>query len=89
MFRNISLGQYIPVDSFLHQLDPRSKVLATLFFILAIFTASFPLELGLVYLVAFFLLLISQVHITEFWPTFKPFLIIILITVIFQLLFIR
>ncbi len=88
MFRNISLGQYIPVDSFLHQLDPRSKVLATLFFILAIFTASFSLELALVYLVAFILLILSRMHIIEFWPTFKPFLIIILITVIFQLLFI-
>lgn len=88
MFNNISLGQYIPVDSPLHQLDPRSKVLATLFFILAIFAASFPLELALVYLIAFFLLFLSRLHIIEFWPTFKPFLIIILITVIFQLLFI-
>jgi len=49
MFRNISLGQYIPDDSLLHRLDPRSKVLATLFFILAIFAASSPLELALVY----------------------------------------
>lgn len=88
MFRNISLGQYIPVDSFLHQLDPRSKVLATLFFILAIFAASFPLELALVYLIAFILLFLSRLHIIEFWPAFKPFLIIILITVIIQMLFI-
>jgi energy-coupling factor transport system permease protein len=88
MFRNISLGQYIPVDSFLHQLDPRSKILATLFFILAIFAASFPLELTLLYLIAFMLLFLSRLHIIEFWPTFKPFLIIILITVVIQLLFI-
>jgi energy-coupling factor transport system permease protein len=88
MFRNISLGQYIPDDSLLHRLDPRSKVLATLFFILAIFAASSPLELALVYLVAFVLFLLSSLPINEFWPTFKPFFIIILITVIFQLLFI-
>jgi len=88
MFRNISLGQYIPVDSFLHRLDPRSKVLATLFFILAIFAASFPLELALVYLIALILLLLCRLPIIEFWPAFKPFLVIILITVIFQLLFI-
>ena len=88
MFRNISLGQYIPVDSFLHQLDPRSKVLATLIFILAIFNAAFSLELVLVYLIALLLLFLSRLPIIEFWPAFKPFLLIILITVFFQLLFI-
>ncbi len=88
MFRNISLGQYIPVDSLLHQLDPRSKILAALFFILAVFAASFSLELVMVYFIAFFLLLLSGLHINEFWLAFKPFLIIILITVIIQLLFI-
>lgn len=88
MFRNIGLGQYIPVDSFLHQLDPRSKVLATLIFILAIFAATFPLGVALVYLIALLLLFLSRLQVIEFWPTFKPFLIIILITVFFQLLFI-
>jgi len=88
MYRNISLGQYIPVASLLHQLDPRSKVLAALLFILAVFTASFPLELVLVYFAAFFLFLLSRLHINEFQSAFKPFLIIILITVIIQLLFI-
>jgi len=88
MFRNISLGQYIPVDSILQRMDPRSKVLATLFFILAIFAASFPMELALVYLIAFALLFLSSLPVNEFWPAFKPFLVIILITVIFQLLFI-
>lgn len=87
MFRNISLGQYIPVDSFLHGLDPRSKVLATLFFILTIFAASFP-ELALVYLIALLLLYLSRLPIIEFWSTFRSFLIILLITATLQLLFI-
>lgn len=88
MFRNISLGQYIPISSPLHQLDPRSKVLGTLFFILAIFAAPFPLGVIFLYLAAAILLFLSCLHIIDFWPAFKPFVIIILITVIFQLIFI-
>ena len=88
MFRNISLGQYIPTSSLLHQLDPRSKVLGALFFILAIFVAPFPLGLVFLYLVTAILLFVSHLRIMDFWPAFKPFLIIILITVIFQLIFI-
>lgn len=88
MFKNISLGQYLPADSRLHRLDPRSKTLAGLVFILAIFAASFPGEMLLLYLAAGLLLYLSRLRIIDFWPAFKPFLIIILITVVFQLLLI-
>lgn len=88
MFKNISLGQYLPAESVLHKLDPRSKTLAGLFFIMAIFAASFPLELFVLYLAGGLLLFLSRLKIVDFWPAFKPFLIIILITVVFQLLFI-
>lgn len=88
MFRNISLGQYLPADSVLHRLDPRTKTVAGLFFILAIFAASFPLELLFLYLAGCLLLFLSQLRIIDFWPTFKAFLIIIVITVVLQLLFI-
>ena len=36
MLNNITLGQYFPGTSFVHKLDPRTKLLATLLFIVAI-----------------------------------------------------
>ena len=30
LFRGLALGQYLPVDSVVHRLDPRTKILATL-----------------------------------------------------------
>ena len=39
MLNNITLGQYFPGTSFVHKLDPRTKLLATLLFIVAIFVA--------------------------------------------------
>ena len=33
MFREITLGQYYPVDSVVHRLDPRTKLFGTMVFI--------------------------------------------------------
>ena len=37
MLREITLGQYYPVDSVIHRLDPRTKLFGTLVFILSLF----------------------------------------------------
>ena len=37
MLTNITLGQYYPVDSPIHRLDPRVKLLLTLALIVAVF----------------------------------------------------
>ena len=39
MLTDITLGQYFPGTSFLHKLDPRIKIVATMIFIIAIFFA--------------------------------------------------
>ena len=36
MIRDITIGQYYPVDSPIHRLDPRVKLLGTLLFILSL-----------------------------------------------------
>ncbi|HHY36866.1 MAG TPA: energy-coupling factor transporter transmembrane protein EcfT [Firmicutes bacterium] len=37
MLKDITIGQYIPGDSIIHRLDPRTKILAAIIFILALF----------------------------------------------------
>jgi energy-coupling factor transport system permease protein len=39
MLTDLTLGQYYPGNSFLHQMDPRAKILCTMIFIVAIFLA--------------------------------------------------
>lgn len=36
MLREITLGQYYPVDSFIHRLDPRVKLDGTFLFLIAL-----------------------------------------------------
>lgn len=38
MLRDITLGQYYPADSVIHKLDPRTKLFATLLFIISVFS---------------------------------------------------
>lgn len=47
MLTDITLGQYFPGNSFIHKLDPRTKLLATLIYIIAIFFAVTPLAYGI------------------------------------------
>ena len=35
--KDITLGQYFPGNSFVHRLDPRSKILAVVMYIIALF----------------------------------------------------
>ena len=44
MLTDITLGQYYPGESFIHQMDPRTKIVCTMIFIAAIFLASSPLS---------------------------------------------
>ena len=37
MIRDITIGQYYPVDSVIHRLDPRVKLLGTLLYIISLF----------------------------------------------------
>ena len=39
MIRDITLGQYYPVDSIIHRLDPRTKLFGTMVFIVSLFMA--------------------------------------------------
>ncbi len=37
MLKDITIGQYIPGDSFVHKLDPRTKILISFIFIASLF----------------------------------------------------
>lgn len=37
MIRDITLGQYYPGNSWIHRLDPRIKIMATILYVVALF----------------------------------------------------
>ena len=50
MLRDITLGQYYPVDSVLHRMDPRTKLFGTLVYIVTLFIADSIWALSLIHI---------------------------------------
>lgn len=87
MKQKLIIGRYMPYDSFVHRLDPRAKLLATIFYIILIFFANnwqTYLVLSLVVLLGIFL---SKVPMEYFIKGVRPMLVLFLFTATLQILF--
>lgn len=86
MIRDITLGQYYPVDSALHRLDPRTKFIGTLVFIVSIFV--FQSALGYVIATIFLasMIFLSKVPVKFMFKGLKAVFFILLITVVFNMI---
>ena len=86
MIRDITIGQYYPAKSVLHRLDPRTKFLGTLGFLISVFL--FHTFLGYavatVFLVA--MIAISKVPVKFMFKGLKAIVMILLITVEFNII---
>ena len=85
MIRDITIGQYYAADSIIHRLDPRVKLAGTMLYIISLFTADGPI----CYLLAVFALA-AVIHLSTVPFKFmarglKSIVIILLITVSFNL----
>lgn len=82
MLSEMMLGQFFPGDSFVHHLDPRTKLIATLIYIVAIFLAQTPLTYGILIGFAFLVVLLSRLPILMVLKSLKPVWFIVVITLL-------
>ena len=85
MLREITIGQYYPVSSPIHRLDPRTKLLGTLLYIISIFVADNLWGYILAGVMIASLIAAARIPIGYMLKGMKPILIILLFTVIFNL----
>ena len=85
MLRDITLGQYYPVDSILHRLDPRVKLMGTLVFIISLFL--FENFIGYIIATVFLvsIIVLSKVPASFMFRGLKAIVVLLLITVIINL----
>lgn len=69
---NLILGKYIPLDSFMHKLDPRAKILALFMIITAIFIDAKWLGYGILFSVLFLALKLSKLKFKYVLKALKP-----------------
>ncbi|CAM4041681.1 energy-coupling factor transporter transmembrane component T family protein [Catellicoccus marimammalium] len=81
------LGRYVPGNSFMHRLDPRVKLLASIYFIILIFLCNNVWTYGVMFLVVALGITLSKIKWSTFFKGLKPVIGLILFTVLLQLLF--
>jgi len=87
MINNVTLGQYIPGNSILHRLDPRTKIFWTILLMAATFLIESWAEYLMMGLFTLMLLLISGVPLRQSVKGVKPLLFILIITAILNIFF--
>ena len=85
MLREITLGQYYPVDSFIHRLDPRVKLAGTFLFLIALFIVNSWTAYAVLALVLFGFILLSKVPFSFMVRGLKSVLFLLLLSVSFNL----
>ena len=85
MLREVTIGQYYPVDSLLHRLDPRVKLLGTVFFLISLFVVKSWIMYGLAALVLAVLIKLSRVPFRFMTRGLKSIVFLLLLSVSFNL----
>ncbi|MBQ2061797.1 MAG: energy-coupling factor transporter transmembrane protein EcfT [Oscillospiraceae bacterium] len=87
MLKDITLGQYFPGDTPVHRLDPRTKLLCLILFIVALFCAKWFVSYALVLIVLVVCIVVSGVKLKALTKGLKPVYIIVAFTAVMNLFF--
>jgi len=85
MLKDITIGQYIPGDSFVHKLDPRVKILISLVYIVNLFIVNNFKGYIFIVLFTFISIFISKIHLRYIYKGLKPIFVLILITALLNI----
>ncbi|WEV41085.1 energy-coupling factor transporter transmembrane component T [Lactobacillus sp. ESL0684] len=83
----ILIGRYVPGNSLVYKMDPRGKLLATIFFILIIFLANNPVTYAIVTIYSLLAVAATKLKPRVFWDGVKPMIWLIFFTSVLQLFF--
>ena len=87
MLKDITLGQYFPGNTPIHRLDPRTKLIWVVIYIVALFSAQWLLTYGLVLGLLITVVALSKIQFKVILKSMKPLLFIILLTGLLNLFY--
>lgn len=80
MLKDITLGQYFPGNTIVHRLDPRTKLIAVVLYIVALFSAGSFFTTGIVLLVLVIAVFLSRIPPAALLKGLKPLIMIVILT---------
>ena len=87
MLKDITLGQYFPGSSVVHRLDPRTKLIALVVYIVVLFSAKNWLSYGIVFCFLAVSIALSKIPVKAIVRGMKPLVMILVFTGLLNLLF--
>lgn len=85
MLRDMTIGQFYPVDSVIHRIDPRVKIVGVLMYLISLFLFQGFVGYGVVTLFLAVVIVLSKVPFSYVIRGMKPILFLLIITALFNL----
>ena len=89
MIKDITIGQYVPGESFIHKLDPRTKILISLFYIICLFVVDkfigYTIIVGFLGLAVY----IAKLSVRYLYKGLKPVFFLIILTSVLNIFMLR
>ncbi|MDX1769977.1 MAG: energy-coupling factor transporter transmembrane protein EcfT, partial [Planococcaceae bacterium] len=87
MMEKMIFGRYIPGDSFVHKLDPRSKLIFVFIFIAIVFLANNAVTYGLLLGFTLLTVFVSKIRLYFLLNGLKPILFLLVFTFLLHIFF--
>ena len=87
MLKDITLGQYFPGDTVAHRLDPRTKILMVVLYIVALFQARGWIGYALVLAATLVCMFVSHISFSNIFKGLKPMIFIIVLTALLNIFY--
>jgi len=87
MLKDITLGQYFPGNTIVHRLDPRTKLILTIVYIVVLFLASKFIAYAFIFVVLTLCVTASKTKPKALLRGLRPILLIVALTAVLNLLF--
>lgn len=87
MLKDITLGQFFPGDTIVHRMDPRTKLILVVLYIITLFSAKWFVTYGLVLVTLVGIILASKIPFKTILKSLKPLLVIIILTGVLNLFY--
>ena len=87
MLKNLTIGQFFPGDSFVHRLDPRTKILLTLALIVCVFLSQGFIGFAVILAFVLFVCRSTKIGLKFIVRGLKPIMYIVILTFVLNLFF--
>lgn len=86
---NIALGRYIPLNSPIHRLDPRAKIISLILVMIAIFIPTGYIGYGIIGFFVIITVLLANLKLNFLWRSLKPMMFMLFFLLVINILVVK